>query len=159
MGLRGPRPAPIAEKIRRGVRPSRIDWNEPIPIAGHVVLPKGMSAAARAVARRILREPGNDRLSGGAGYCLRLLAEATLRYEVAQDLLAHSSPLLKGTRGTLVKNPLCSIVSEELKTIIQLRRELERMRASQSTDVFADLHEVIGYSPRERVLRGESLTN
>jgi P27 family predicted phage terminase small subunit len=53
MGRRGPRPAPTAIKRAKGVRPDRINPNEPIPEGRAPSCPPHMSPEARRMWRRL----------------------------------------------------------------------------------------------------------
>lgn len=52
MGKRGPAPEPTALKLVKGVKPSRINREEPIPAVGPVDPPERLSAGALGVWRR-----------------------------------------------------------------------------------------------------------
>jgi P27 family predicted phage terminase small subunit len=89
-------------------------------------MPDGMSAAAQAVWRRVLRDYGptgvitNVDADGLRAYC-----EAVDRYTVAAQALAASGPLVRGARaGELIKNPLHQIVRDNADLMRAWAREL-----------------------------------
>ena len=125
MGRRGPAPTPTKVKILRGeTRPSRVNYNEPIPSADVPAMPPDMDAEAKAVWRRVIsgmghlgviRVPDSD--------ILRCYCEAVSRYAQAARLYAGSGPLVRRDGG-LVKNPLHQVIRDDGEQIRLFAREL-----------------------------------
>ena len=162
MGRRGPAPTPTKVKILRGeTRPSRVNYNEPIPSADVPAMPPDMDAEAKAVWQRVtasLAHTGVIRAPDADG--LRCYCEAVSRYAGAARLYAQSGPLVK-TRGGLVKNPLHQIIREDGEQIRLFGRELglsPSARAGlhvESEHRFDLIDPVLGLPPRLRAISHE----
>ena len=126
MGRRGPAPLPTAVKILHGeTRPSRLNLTEPQPPANAPELPADLAPAVVVVWQRVLRNQAPGVILAAHSDVLRLYAEAVVRYEEYSALLAKTSPLLRGARGSeLVRNPLVAMVRDAGDQVRVLGREL-----------------------------------
>lgn len=164
MGRRGPQPRPAAAAILAGeTRPSRVNYDEPLPRQGYPTMPRGMSARAQAEWRHVEREMSETGVIVGADRAvLRAYCEAVARYVEAVDLLATSGPVIRGTRGRdVVVNPVHRILREEREAVRLLARELglspsarAGLRISMGRDQ-GDLDSVLPPAPKLRVVGGE----
>ena len=161
MGRRGPAPAPAAIKLLRGeTRPSRVNYEAPLPRQRAPVMPRGMEDAAQKVWRRVMREMGDaDVILAADTDVLRVYCEAVASYVRTRGLLIDSGPIIRGTRGRdVVINPLSRLVREEREAIRLLARELglsPAARAGLRIDVggsTGDMEDVLGPPTRLRVL-------
>ena len=126
MGRRGPAPLPTAVKILHGeTRPSRLNPDEPRPPVNAPELPGDLSPAAVVVWERVLRDQAPGVILAAHADVLRLYCEAVVRYQEYSALLAKTSPLLRGARGSdLVRNPLVAMVRDAGDQVRVLGREL-----------------------------------
>ena len=126
MGRRGPAPLPTKVKLLHGeTRPSRLNPDEPRPPANAPVMPSDLSPAAQAVWQRVLRDQAPGVILAAHADVLRVYCEAVVRYQEYSGLLAKTSPLLRGARGSdLVRNPLVAMVRDASDQVRALGREL-----------------------------------
>ena len=160
MGRHGPAPEPVAAKLARGeTRPSRVNYEAPIPRQARPSVPRSMSAAAKYVWRRVISEQAPGVILAVDRDMLRVYCEAVVRYEESAVLYAESSPLVS-TRGNLVKNPLHQLVRDNAEQMRLFARELGlspaaraglRMDAAHPTQ---GIEQEIGLPPRLRVVGG-----
>ena len=116
----GPRPLPVAAKIARGVRPSRINSRAPRPIAIRPSPPAWLSAEARREWRRIA--PELERLG-----LLTLVDRAALSIYcaawgdlvAARRVLARRGSTQRTPNGFLSQRPEVAIASSASKQIRQ----------------------------------------
>jgi P27 family predicted phage terminase small subunit len=117
---------PTELKVLHGERrPSRLNRNA--PKAKNVpVMPAGMSAPAKAIWNRIIRDYAHTGvLTSVDTDAFRVYCEAVVRYEHAAAMLEQSGPLVRGARrGDLIKNPLHQIVRDDADLIRAFAREL-----------------------------------
>lgn len=165
MGRRGPAPESAASKLARGeTRPSRVNFEEPLPRQSAPAMPRGMEPEAQAVWRRILRDMAPGVIVSVDGDLLRMFCEAVVDYHAARKLLRTGGPLIRGARGNeLVVNPAGRLVRETREGARLLARELglsPAARAGLRIDLNTgggDLDAVLGPPPRLRVVGGEDL--
>jgi P27 family predicted phage terminase small subunit len=126
VGRRGPAPLPSRVKLLHGeTRPSRLNLDEPRPIANAPLMPADLDPAAAAVWERVLRDQAPGVILAAHADVLRLYAEAVVRYGEASALLAKSGLLLRGARGAeVVRNPLVAMVRDAGDQVRVLAREL-----------------------------------
>lgn len=126
MGQRGPAPQPTRLKVLRGeTRPSRVNYNEPLPARAAMEPPADLTEEARQVWVAVVDAVGHTGVLTAADHdTLRLYAEATARYRASETMLAKTGPLIKGRNGELVKNPLHQIVRDNATLMRTLAREL-----------------------------------
>jgi len=161
VGRRGPAKVPAGVKLARGeTRPSRVNYLEPQPPANAPAMPTDMDDRARAVWARVIAEMAPTGVIRGADAdVLRCYCEAVSAYELAQRMLAGSSPLVR-TRGELVKNPLHQVVRDARDAVRLFARELglsPSARAGLSIEIGSDVPAIeaaIGPPPRLRVVGG-----
>lgn len=107
MGKRGPAPTPTALRVLHGeTKPSRINRNEPQPIAGTPRPPRWLRKEARPYWRDLVRqlEPMRVLTLADAG-ALAMLADAELDYVEAQkDITDRGGQVILGANG-YVRNP------------------------------------------------------
>lgn len=158
MGRRGPQPEPVAAKLARGeTRPSRINYDQPIPQQRAPVLPADMDDAAKVVWRRTLAAmKGSGVILAADTDVLRVYCETVSRYQKVARQLASSTPLLTTSRrrGEVTRNPLHAIARDLADMIRMYARELglsPSARASLRVDMsipMADMDSIIGPPPR-----------
>lgn len=127
LGSRGPTKLPTAIKEMRGeTRSARLNRNEPQPRDGRPRMPRDMADGAKRVWRRVMREMGDTGVIKAADQdTLRIYCEAVDRYEEAARLLAESSALVRGAKGsTPVRNPLHQVVRDNAQLVRLFGREL-----------------------------------
>ena len=126
MGQRGPASMPTRLKIIRGeTRPSRVNYDEPMPTALHLQVPDDLSADAREIWVAVVQAVHHTGVLTSADVdTLRLYCEAVVRYRSAEDMLVKTGPLIKGRNGEFVKNPLHQIVRDNALLMRALAREL-----------------------------------
>lgn len=125
MGRRGPQPEPTASKLARGVtRPSRVNYETPMPRQRPPTMPRGMSPAAQTVWRHVVAEMPPSVIVAVDAYALRAYCEAVERYETAVAILNATSYLVEGYRGQLVRNPILAVIRSESDLKRQWAREL-----------------------------------
>lgn len=96
MARTGRRPAPTPLKVVRGVKPSRINWDEPRPADAELVPPEGLPPAARAewdrLAGDLKKRAGLSHWDAGVfgAYC-----SSVAKVAEAERLLATAGPLVK----------------------------------------------------------------
>lgn len=134
MGQRGPASMPTRLKIIRGeTRPSRVNYDEPMPTALHLQVPEDLSADAREVWVAVVQAVHHTGVLTSADVdTLRLYCEAVVRYRSAEDMLVKTGPLIKGRNGEFVKNPLHQIVRDNALLMRALARELGLTPAARS---------------------------
>lgn len=134
MGQRGPTSMPTRLKIIRGeTRPSRVNYDEPMPTALHLQVPEDLSADAREVWVAVVQAVHHTGVLTSADVdTLRLYCEAVVRYRSAEDMLVKTGPLIKGRNGEFVKNPLHQIVRDNALLMRALARELGLTPAARS---------------------------
>ena len=142
-----------ARKIKLGeTRPSRIDFSEPARRRGYPAMPPGMSADAKRVFRARLKADADGLITPADGFLLKMLSEATVRYERANEILAKSSPVLVGYRKQVTTNPAARIVRNEAELIVRLEREL-RSRG-RGVDTSSGVEGVLGPNPGDLIRAG-----
>lgn len=125
MGRRGPARQPPALALLKGeTRPSRARPGSPVPPNPDPVMPEDLSAEAQAVWRRVLADQAPGVIRAIDSDALRMYCEAVVDYLEARRMLARSSPLVKGQKGNLVRNPLAIIVKDSREAIKVWAREL-----------------------------------
>lgn len=126
MGKRGPAPMPTKLKLMHGERrEQRLNRQAPQPGGGKPVMPVGMAAEAQAVWRRQMKAMGaTGVLTAVDSDSLRAYCEAVARYEESAQMLASTTPLVKGRSGDLVKNPLHQVVRDNAMLIRLFARDL-----------------------------------
>ena len=134
MGARGPAPIPNRLRLLRGeTRPSRVNYNEPIPVALNLQVPSDLSSEAREVWVAVVQAVHHTGVLTSADVdTLRLYCEAVARYRSAEDMLVKTGPLIKGRNGEFVKNPLHQIVRDNALLMRSLARELGLTPAARS---------------------------
>lgn len=117
---------PTKLKLLRGeTRPARLNHREPQPRGGRPRMPPDMSASAKMVWRRVLREMGaTGVITPADGDVLRAYCEAASRYVYAATTLERVGPLVRGQKGELVKNPLHQVVRDNAVLLRGFAREL-----------------------------------
>jgi P27 family predicted phage terminase small subunit len=139
MGRRGPRPAPTAVKLERGVRPDRINSAEPVPVGRQPSCPRWLSPEARGVWRRLAPDLYRRGVltawdvDGFAFYC-DLLVQARR----ARDLLGPAL-LVQGRRDALVTNPAWRIYRDAVQEMLALAREFGLTPSARSELRLTDL--------------------
>jgi len=127
MGERGPGKMPTALKVLHGERrASRLNRSAPKPRSNRPTMPLDMSADAKTVWRRIMRDFGHTGiLTAVDADAFRTYCEAVARYRQAATTLEQTGPLVRGARrGELVKNPLHQIVRDNAILMRAFAREL-----------------------------------
>jgi len=121
-------------KIIRGeTRPSRVNYDEPMPTALHLQVPEDLSADAREIWVTIVQAVHHTGVLTSADVdTLRMYCEAFVRYRLAEDMLTKTGPLIKGRNGEFVKNPLHQIVRDNALLVRALGRELGLTPAARS---------------------------
>ena len=134
MGQRGPASMPTRLKLIRGeTRPSRVNYDEPLPTALNLNIPEDLSAEARQIWAAIVQAVHHTGvLTSADADTLRLYCEAVVRYRSAEDMLVKTGPLIKGRNGEFVKNPLHQIVRDNALLMRSLARELGLTPAARS---------------------------
>jgi P27 family predicted phage terminase small subunit len=108
MGRRGPAPQPTRLKLLKGVKPGRINRDEPIPLDRAINRPAWLSDLAseewdRVAPHLVAMGTVTDAdLSAFAVYC-----EAVARWRRLAELVAASPPVVSRD-GAVVKNPVYS---------------------------------------------------
>ncbi len=143
---------PNAEKIKRGIRRDRIDFSESVRRRGHPAMPADLSAEARKVWRSRIRADVDGAITAGDGFLLRMISEATVRYQKANEILGQSSPVLIGYRKSLTTNPAQRIVRDEAELLIRLERELRSRGRGQAPA--GGIESILGPAPRDLVAAG-----
>jgi P27 family predicted phage terminase small subunit len=138
-----------AQKIRMGTRRDRIDFYEPVRRRGHPTMPPDLSVEARKVWRARLRADVDGLITPADGFVLRMICEATVRYQKANKILDSSSPILTGYRKTLTTNPAARLVRDEAELLVRLEREL-RSRG-RGVDATSGVESILGPSPRDLI--------
>lgn len=127
MGARGPAKEPVALTLLKGERrPSRVNYDAPQPRARLPRMPVDMSAPAKTIWRRVMRDYAETGiLTAVDTEVLRAYCEAADRYQKAATMLERSGLLVRGAhRGELVKNPLHQVVRDNAVLVKTLAREL-----------------------------------
>jgi len=147
MGKRGPKPTPTALKIAKGeTRPSRVNYEEPVPLQEPPVMPKDMSQRAKAVWRHVLKQMPDGVIVGADAHILRLYCEAVADYLDHREL--STSPLRQNSRGDIVVHPIQRVIRADRDAIRALAGDLGltpaarvslRMDAAQGADVLDGL--------------------
>ena len=134
MGQRGPAPLPTRLKLLRGEsRPSRVNYDEPIPTAMYLNVPEDLSSEARQVWSAVVQAIHHTGvLTAADADTLRMYCEAVVRYRAAESMLTKTGPLIKGRDGEFVKNPLHQIVRDNALLMRSLARELGLTPAARS---------------------------
>jgi P27 family predicted phage terminase small subunit len=161
VGRHGPAPEPVAAKLARGeTRPSRVNYEAPIPRQARPSVPRSMSGAAKYVWKRVISEQAPGVILAVDRYLLRIYCEAVVRYEQAAVAYAASSVLVNN-RGHLTKNPLHQVVRDNAEQVRLFARELGLSPAARaglrmdSSRPSAGIEQEIGLPPRLRVVGGE----
>lgn len=117
---------PTALKVLHGTeKPERHNKREPIPKADLPARPASMTDEAGAIWDRIIQDYGHTGiLTAIDGETLRAYVDACARYEEAAVGLSKTGPLVRTTRGDLVKNPLHQIARDNATLMLRLAREL-----------------------------------
>lgn len=125
VGLRGPAPKPTRLKLLQGeTRPSRIGDGEPQPREARPEPPGWLTADARAVWDRTVRELAAMGMCHAADTdSLVVYCNAVVNHARAQQLLDHSHVLVKGANGGLVRNPANTVVAHNAIIIGRYARE------------------------------------
>lgn len=147
MGRRGPAPTPTALKLQRGeTRPSRVNYEEPIPVQEPPKPPDDMTKEAKRVWRHILKVMPPGVIVSADRDILRLYCDVVADY--MQHLPLSTVPVRQNSRGDWVVNPMHRVVRDEREQIRLLARELGltpaaranlRMDAEAGGDILADL--------------------
>lgn len=121
----GPKPKPTALRVLEGeTRPSRLNKGQPVPVEGEPVPPDHLDADALEVwtatlnqlrAMRLVTPADADAL---AAYC-----EAVVQRRRAYVILQKGGPLVKGQRGTMVRNPAAQAWRDAATTAHRLSLE------------------------------------
>jgi P27 family predicted phage terminase small subunit len=123
MGRRGPAPEPTRLKLIKGVKPSRVNLDEPMPLDRAVDRPPWLSdlaaeewdrTAPHLAAMGIVTEAD---LPSFAVYC-----EAVARWRRLAELVAQSPPVVSRD-GAVVKNPVYSQVRDAAIEVRLFARE------------------------------------
>jgi P27 family predicted phage terminase small subunit len=117
---------PTKLKVLQGTeKPERRNDREPKPAGNDPLPPENMSAGARVIWDRIIRDYGaTGILTGVDTETFRAYCDACVRYEQAAVLLDKAAPLIRSARGDFVKNPLHQIARDNAFTMLRLAREL-----------------------------------
>ncbi len=158
MGRRGPAPTPAAVKILHGeTRPSRVNFEEPLPRQVEPVRPREMDDRAQRIWHHVLREMASAGVILAADRdVLRTYCEAVSSYERNVAMLIQAGSVIRASRDRgLVVNPFHRVVREEREAIRLLARELglsPAARAGLRMDMAAasdSLDDILGPSPRQ----------
>ncbi len=125
---------PTALKVLHGERrPSLLNRAAPKPRSNRPTMPLDMSAEAKTVWRRIMRDFGaKGILTAVDADSFRAYCEAVVRYVQAARTLEASGPLVRGARtGELVKNPLHQIARDNAILMRAFARELGFLPAAR----------------------------
>ena len=149
MARPGPAPTPTHLRVIRGVRPDRINTNEPKPAKSDPRCPSWLSKDAKAVWRRtakqlklmgLLYESDQDIL---AAY-----SNAVVNYQRATELVDSEGVLIEGRRDGVVTNPAVRVQRDSATLIRQLAGELgltpsarTRLKADQDNSDDEDILE------------------
>jgi P27 family predicted phage terminase small subunit len=161
MGRHGPAPEPVAAKLARGeTRPSRVNFESPIPTSGLPPMPGDMSEVAKRVWRRVVQQMPPGVITGADYDLLRVYCEAVARYKQAMKSYYKTGPLIRARRDSsqVVKNPLGQVVRDTAEQIRLVGRELglsPAARAGMRIDMGElrdDVNTTIGLPPRLRVV-------
>lgn len=124
MGKRGPAPKPTALKLIEGVKPNRINHDEPTPSSEPLLPPDDLSDDAREVWDYTLAELQVMRLATAADRdALVCYCEAVVNHRRASALLAGSTILIKGLHGGLVRNPALAVQRDSANLIRAFAQE------------------------------------
>lgn len=124
MGKRGPAPRPTALKLIEGVKPSRINADEPVAADVPPEAPDDISAEVREVWDYTLGELEIMRLAKAADRdALRCYCEAVVSHRKASAVLAASPILIKGIHGGLVRNPALAVQRDAAQLIRAFAQE------------------------------------
>ena len=158
---RGFPPAPTAQKIRAGVRPSRINFDEPVPRQRPPRCPSHLTPEARRIWRQVLREAAPGQVVALDAFVLELFSEALARYRRASRTYAESSGIIRGRDGGPVVNPMHRVVRDLADQVRVLARELGLSPSARSAlhvpgenGVGDPITNAIGLPPRLRVVGG-----
>ena len=116
---RGPAASPTKLRLLHGeTRPSRINYNEPVPAAMEPVMPEWFTPEARAVWERVTYQLRMMGLLHAADQdALVVYCEAVVNYTHAQQMVSKAGLLVRGRDGNAVKNPAVQMVREFGATI------------------------------------------
>jgi len=133
MGRRGPTPAPPGVKRAKGeTRPSRVNYEAPVPRQGKPRAPDDMKPYARKVWQHVLREMPEGVIAKVDQYALRAYCESVMRYVEAQHLLQESTVLVR-QGGRVAKNPLHQVVRDNADQMRMWARELGLTPAARAS--------------------------
>lgn len=143
---------PTAVKVARGMRPSRINHEEPQALAGEVMTPPGLSPLAAEEWRKVapdLLTMGVLARTDAAG--LAVYCEAVARWRNLALLVADAPPLIEGERG-MVTNPLYRLIRDAAAEVRVWAREFGLTPSARSG--IHVTHHVAGEGDPGRLLTG-----
>ena len=134
MGQRGPAPTPSRLKLLKGeTRPSRVNYEEPLPRRADFSPPQDLSPQARAIWEEAIEAVAHTGMLTAADLpMLRLYCETAIRYKQAAQMYDETGPLTRGQNGEIVKTPLHQIVRDNAVLYLQLASKLGLTPAARS---------------------------
>ncbi len=134
MGQRGPAPTSSRLKLLKGeTRPSRVNYEEPLPRRADFSPPKDISPQARGIWEEVIEAVAHTGMLTSADlHTLRLYCEAAIRYRQAEQMYLETGPLTRGQNGEVVKSPLHQIVRDNAVLMLQLASKLGLTPAARS---------------------------
>lgn len=124
MGRRGPAPKPTQLKLLQGDRKDRINLREPIARDARPAAPDGMGADVREIWDYTLDElTAMGTVAAADRDSLVAYCEAVVLHRKASAILSHSTVLIKGLGGGMVRNPALAIQRDAAHTIRAFAQE------------------------------------
>lgn len=119
MGARGRHPMPAQLKLLTGeTKKSRINLDPPKPMQGAPELPDVVTADVRQVWHYTVAQlDAMGLLSPADRDTLLCYCEAVVAHRRASEAIAETGLLIRGSMGSLVKNPACNIQHEAASQI------------------------------------------
>jgi P27 family predicted phage terminase small subunit len=139
MARGGRTPKPTALRIVHGDRKDRINLREPLPESGPMVPPDGITEEVREIWEYTVRHLAVMGLALPSDRdCLRGYCEAVVSHAKACKILAHSSILIKGIHGNMVRNPALQIQRDAARNMLRFAQEFGLTPAARSRIETAD---------------------
>jgi P27 family predicted phage terminase small subunit len=126
MGARGPKPAPTHLKLLKGTQESRVNRDEPIPTKGEVIVPPGMTDAARAVWDELAQDlMDKGCLTPWDVYAFEAFCEAVAQYRECRRLLNSAKSTTgkyteRGAAGGVIKSPYHQMMRDCVETMSKI---------------------------------------
>lgn len=150
MARPGPAPVPTSERIRLGeTRPSRLNFDEPLPI-GQPDRPEDMDEGAARVWDRVVADAPTGLLTALDADLIRLYCEAISRYAIANQIY-RASPLVK--RGWYISqddDPLSPTFGQDVRHPIYVKNPMHQV-VRDNAEQIRFLARELGFSPSARV--------